>query len=154
MHFASTKAPRGYHEAEYRDGDFLVFGCETRGLPENLLEKVGGPAFIAGLANAVPSASNVTYYANIVREKADLRNLINAASDITAMAFDGEEDVPTILDKAEKRIMDASSRHMSGDFTPINQIVIESIDKINTVYESRGGLTGIPSLPRACSPRI
>lgn len=40
MHFASTKAPRGYHEAEYRDGDFLVFGCETRGLPENLLEKV------------------------------------------------------------------------------------------------------------------
>ena len=40
MHFASTKAPRSYHQAEYRDGDFLVFGCETRGLPENLLEKV------------------------------------------------------------------------------------------------------------------
>ena len=40
MHFASTKAPRGYHEAAYADGDFLVFGCETRGLPENLLEKV------------------------------------------------------------------------------------------------------------------
>ena len=41
-HFASTKAPRGYHEAEYRDGDYLVFGCETRGLPENLLAKVYG----------------------------------------------------------------------------------------------------------------
>ena len=40
MHFASTKAPRGYHQACYQDGDFLVFGCETRGLPENLLEKV------------------------------------------------------------------------------------------------------------------
>ncbi len=40
MHFASTKAPRGYHEATYQDGDFLVFGCETRGLPENLLERV------------------------------------------------------------------------------------------------------------------
>lgn len=39
LHFASTKAPRGYHEAVYQDGDFLVFGCETRGLPENLLEK-------------------------------------------------------------------------------------------------------------------
>ena len=39
-HFATTKAPRGYHEAEYRDGDYLVFGCETRGLPENLLQKV------------------------------------------------------------------------------------------------------------------
>lgn len=33
MHFASTKAPRGYHEATYQDGDFLIFGCETRGLP-------------------------------------------------------------------------------------------------------------------------
>lgn len=40
MHFASTKAPRGYHQAQYQDGDFLVFGCETRGLPENLLERV------------------------------------------------------------------------------------------------------------------
>ena len=40
MHFASTKAPRGYHEATYEDGDFLVFGCETRGLPENLLTRV------------------------------------------------------------------------------------------------------------------
>ena len=40
MHFASTKAPRGYHEAAYRDGDYLVFGCETRGLPEKLLERV------------------------------------------------------------------------------------------------------------------
>lgn len=39
-HYATTKAPRGYHEAEYRDGDFLFFGSETRGLPENLLEKV------------------------------------------------------------------------------------------------------------------
>ena len=39
-HYATTKAPRGYHEAEYRDGDFLFFGRETRGLPENLLKKV------------------------------------------------------------------------------------------------------------------
>jgi tRNA (cytidine/uridine-2'-O-)-methyltransferase len=39
-HYATTKAPRSYHEAEYRDGDYLFFGCETRGLPENLLKKV------------------------------------------------------------------------------------------------------------------
>lgn len=37
MHFLSTKAPRGHYQAEFEDGDFLVFGCETRGLPENLL---------------------------------------------------------------------------------------------------------------------
>ena len=38
-HYATTKAPRSYHEARYEDGDFLIFGCETRGLPEDLLEK-------------------------------------------------------------------------------------------------------------------
>lgn len=40
MHFLSTKAPRCYTQAEYHPDDFLVFGCETRGLPESLLEKV------------------------------------------------------------------------------------------------------------------
>lgn len=40
MHFASTKAPRSYTEATYAADDYLVFGCETRGLPENLLERV------------------------------------------------------------------------------------------------------------------
>ena len=39
-YYATTKAPRGYHEAEYRDGDYLFFGCETRGLPEDLLRRV------------------------------------------------------------------------------------------------------------------
>ena len=38
-HYATTKAPMSYCDAEYRDGDYLFFGCETRGLPENLLEK-------------------------------------------------------------------------------------------------------------------
>ena len=99
---------------------------------DNLLEKAGGPAFIAGLANAVPSASSVPYYAKIVREKADLRNLLNAASDITAMVYDGEDDVPTILDKSEKRIMEAASHQNTSD-------------KINTVFEAHGGLTGIPT---------
>ena len=112
---------------------------------ENLLEKAGGPAFIAGLANAVPSASSVPYYAKIVREKADLRNLLNAASDITAMVYDGEDDVPTILDKSEKRIMEAASHQNTSDFTPIGDIVLSTIDKINTVYEAHGGLTGIPT---------
>ena len=41
-HYATTKAPKSYHEAEYRDGDYLFFGCETRGLPENMLQKVYG----------------------------------------------------------------------------------------------------------------
>ena len=112
---------------------------------DNLLEKTGGPGFIASLANAVPSASNVGYYANIVREKSDLRNLLNAANDISAMVYDGEEDVSTIIDNSEKRIMDVSSRRSLGDFEPIGDIVMDTIERINVVYEAHGGLTGIPT---------
>ena len=112
---------------------------------DNLLEKTGGPGFIASLANAVPSASNVGYYANIVREKSDLRNLLNAANDISAMVYDGEEDVSTIIDKSEKRIMDVSSRRNLGDFEPLRDIVMDTIERINVVYEAHGGLTGIPT---------
>ncbi len=112
---------------------------------DNLLEKAGGPGFIASLANAVPSASNVGYYANIVREKSDLRNLLNAANDISAMVYDGEEDVSTIIDKSEKRIMDVSSRRNLGDFEPLRDIVMDTISRINVVYEAHGGLTGIPT---------
>ena len=74
-----------------------------------------------------------------------MRNLLNAASDITAMVYDGEDDVPTILDKSEKRIMEAASHQNTSDFTPIGDIVLSTIDKINTVYEAHGGLTGIPT---------
>ncbi len=112
---------------------------------DNMLEKAGGPGFIASLANAVPSASNVSYYANIVREKSDLRNLLNAANDISAMVYDGEEDVSTIIDRSEKRIMDVSSRRNTGDFEPLFDIVMDTIDRINVVYEAHGGLTGIPT---------
>ena len=112
---------------------------------ENLLEKVGGPAFIAGLANAVPSASNVTYYANIVREKSELRALINAANDISAMAFEGAEEVPVIMDKAEKAILGASSQHSSGDFTPISEVILTTVSKIDFLYGNKGQITGIPT---------
>ena len=40
FHFASTKAPRAYHEAKFSENDFIVFGCETKGLPESLLSRV------------------------------------------------------------------------------------------------------------------
>ena len=112
---------------------------------DGLLEKTGGPGVIASLANAVPSASNVTYYANIVREKADLRNLLNAANDISAMVYDGEDDVSTIIDKSEKRIMDVSSRRNVGDFESLQDIVVDTIARINVIYEAHGGLTGIPT---------
>lgn len=112
---------------------------------DNMLERVGGAGFIGSLPNTVPSAANATYYANIVREKSELRALINAANDISAMAFEGAEEVPVIMDKAEKAILSASSQHSSGDFTPISEVILTTVSKIDFLYGNKGQITGIPT---------
>ena len=111
---------------------------------ENLMEKVGGVTFITAWANTVPTAANVTYHAKIVREKADLRNLINTATDIAGMAYESSDDVADVIDKSEKMIMEVANRQNVSAFTPMRDIVMETFDKINVLYESKGGLTGIP----------
>ena len=72
----------------------------------DLLDKAGGVAGVTALANAVPTAANVVYHAKIVREKAELRELINAGSEITGWAFEDSDDVDAVMDKAEKRILE------------------------------------------------
>lgn len=109
----------------------------------NQLEKVGGIAFVTALANTVPTAANVVFYAKIVKEKALMRHLINTATAIAAMGYEGAEDADTIMDKAEKMILEIASNRKTGDFTPINQIVIDTFSKIENLYESKGGLTGL-----------
>ncbi|KHM52540.1 DNA helicase [Anaerovibrio lipolyticus] len=111
---------------------------------ENLMEKVGGVTFITALANTVPTAANVTYHAKIVREKSDLRHLINTATDIAGMAYESSDDVADVIDKSEKMIMEVANRQNVSAFTPMRDIVMETFDKINVLYESKGGLTGIP----------
>ena len=109
----------------------------------NQLEKVGGIAFVTALANTVPTAANVVFYAKIVKEKALMRHLINTATAIAAMGYEGADDADSIMDKAEKMILEIASNRKTGDFTPINQIVIDTFSKIENLYESKGGLTGL-----------
>ncbi len=112
---------------------------------ESLMEKVGGVTFITALANTVATAANVIYHAKIVREKSDLRHLINTATDIAGMAYESSDDVAEVIDKSEKMIMEVANRQNVSVFTPMRDIVMETFDKINVLYESKGGLTGIPS---------
>lgn len=107
------------------------------------LEKVGGIAFVTALANTVPTAANVIFYAKIVKEKSLMRRLINTATAIATMGYEDSEDADTIMDKAEKMILEIASNRKTSDFTPIKQIVIDTFSKIEGLYESKGGLTGL-----------
>lgn len=109
------------------------------------LDKVGGLPFLTQLANAVPTAANVTYHAKIVREKAELRNLIDAATEIAGSAYEDSENVDAIMDEAEKKILAVANRQSGGAFESMKNIIMRTFEHINTLYESKGGLTGLPS---------
>ena len=118
----------------------------TEQLKKNdLLEKAGGIAFITALDNAVPTAAHVAYHAKIVKEKAQLRNLINAATEIAGTAYEDTEDIPDIMDRAEKRILDVAARDNHSNFIPIKTIVMDTFQQIENRAKNSGALTGLPS---------
>lgn len=116
----------------------------TEGLNKSgMLDKVGGIPFITQLANTVPSAANVVFHAKIVQEKAALRNLINAADSISNAAYEDADTIENIMDDAEKKILSIASKRNTGGFESMKSIVLRTFEHINSIYDSKGGLTGL-----------
>lgn len=112
---------------------------------DNKLENIGGIAYITSLANVVLTAANVKYHADIVAEKSVLRQLVRVSTEIAAMGYEANEDVGTLLDTAESRILEISNRKKKADFTPINDILMDSVQSIESLLQNKGGLTGLPA---------
>ena len=112
---------------------------------DDLLEKVGGIAFVTSLANTVPTAANIVYHAKIVLEKSRLRQLINAATEIAGTAYEDSEDVEVLMDKAEKSILGIAANQRTSEFTSMEAILLETFFKIEHRAENRGMLIGLPS---------
>ena len=110
---------------------------------KEMLEKVGGISFITALANYVPTAANIVYHAQIVKEKSELRHLIDVATEIASAAYEATDDVKDIMDDAEKKILAVAANQTGGAFEPIRNIVIDTVGRVETLYENQGGLTGI-----------
>jgi replicative DNA helicase len=109
------------------------------------LDEVGGPAYIASLADGVPRSANVEHYARIVKEKATLRSLIHSANRILSEAYQAEDDADLILDGAEKAIFEIAEGRISAGFTPLRDLVQSSFATIEKLQEQRNAITGVPS---------
>ncbi|WP_192937880.1 replicative DNA helicase [Latilactobacillus graminis] len=109
----------------------------------NQLEDIGGIGYLAELAEAVPTAANVVYYAKIVAEKAMLRRLIQTAQNIVAKGYAQDEDVTDILDAAEKEIMDVSEQQNKAGFKSISDVLTSSIEQIDKLYQNEEDITGL-----------
>lgn len=114
----------------------------------NLGELVGGTAYVIELANSTPSAANITAYADIVREKSVLRQLIDAGTEIAGDAFVPEgRSSQELLEVAEQkvfRIAEAGARGRKG-FVPMRAAVKEAFQILHQRYENRGSVTGLPT---------
>jgi replicative DNA helicase len=109
------------------------------------LDEVGGPAYVASLADGVPRATNVEYYARIVKEKATLRNLIYAANKILSNAYEADQESDLILDEAESAIFSVADDRLKAGFVPMRDLVKESFPKIEQLFEQKRLITGVPT---------
>lgn len=109
------------------------------------LEEVGGVSYLTELANAVPTAANVDYYASIVEEKSMLRRLIRTATQIVSDGYASAEDVGELLNDAEQRIMEISNQRSTRGFVAIKDVLMDVFERVEYLHHQRGGITGIPS---------
>jgi replicative DNA helicase len=107
------------------------------------LEEVGGPAYIASLTDGVPRSTNVEYYAQIVKEKATLRNLIFSANRILGSAYEADQEADLILDEAESAIFAVAEDRIKAGFIPMRDLVRENFPRIEKLFEHKTYITGV-----------
>jgi replicative DNA helicase len=146
----------------YREGNRRVFRAMarlfTRGqvvdpvtLREELqkteeLDSVGGYPYLSELLDAVPTAANIEYHARIVRERALLRRLIEASSQIIRDSYEpGERTVEQVLDEAEQHIFQVAQAHDRVGFVWLKKILYPTFEKIEQLQAAKGGITGVPT---------
>ena len=109
----------------------------------NRLDDVGGVAYVTLLANVVPTAANAKFHAQIVEDKSVLRQLVEGGTVIASMGYEGAEDIPDIIDQAEKTILQISNRKGGKDFAVISDVLTDTINHIQAVLESKQPITGV-----------
>jgi replicative DNA helicase len=107
------------------------------------LERVGGKEYLSSLLNSVATAAHVEYYANIVKEKSVIRNLINSSTQIISDCYNSDESADRILDKAEQKIFDISEQREFKGFKQISEKTHETIERIQSFFTERKSVTGL-----------
>lgn len=110
---------------------------------KNYLDKIGGVEYLTEVVNSVPSAANVDYYIEIVRDKALLRRLIEVSTEITTTSYDANEPTSEILDDAEKKILNVIKNRRASEFKSIGQVVTNAQLILEELAKNEGNITGI-----------
>ncbi len=109
------------------------------------LEDIGGILYLTELSQASPSAASISYYAKIVDDKAVLRNLIHTANQIVTKGFEQGEDVQSIVDDAERSILEVTEKRNSSGFKSIADVLNTAIENIDQLAQQGEAITGLPT---------
>lgn len=123
--------------------DFVTVKEELRRVDD--LEEVGGPAYISGLADGVPRATNVEYYAGIIREKALLRSIILAANRALSSAYEAERSPEDILRATDLEFLELQGRKRNSRMRAIKDSASDIFKRLEFRVQNKGKLVGIPT---------
>ncbi|MBU9788529.1 replicative DNA helicase [Lentilactobacillus sp. IMAU92037] len=110
---------------------------------QNNLDDVGGMEYIADLAGSVPTAANITYYAKIVKDKSLLRRLIQTATNIVTNSYSTDDDITTVLDDAERDIMNVAENRNQSGFKAIKDVLNSAFNEIDRLSQAGDTVTGV-----------
>ncbi|SMC26701.1 replicative DNA helicase [Clostridium acidisoli DSM 12555] len=109
------------------------------------LEGSGGITYISELCNSVPSTANLHSYIEIVKNKAVLRRLIKSSNEIIDESYNQQDNVPKVLDSAEKKIFNIAQNKSTSDFEALSTVLERGFSEIERLYNNKGEVTGVPS---------
>ncbi len=107
------------------------------------LDAIGGASFLTAVVNSVPTAANISHYVSIVREKSILRTLISNSTKVISRCYESDGNVAEVVDDAEKLIFEVSDRRTHGSYIPLKEIIKDSIETIDRLYQKKAHVTGI-----------
>jgi replicative DNA helicase len=109
------------------------------------LDSVGGLSYIGVMVEATPTAANISYYSRIVRERALLRKLISASSEIIARSYEGGESIEDFIDDAERIIFEVSQGKEKKSFYALSEIIKDTFEAVERLYGNQTHVTGVPT---------
>ncbi|QUH29485.1 replicative DNA helicase [Vallitalea guaymasensis] len=112
---------------------------------EGVLDQIGGINYLSKLAVAVPTSAHIKNYAQIVKEKAVLRKLIKTSREIIDESYDGKNKLEDVLNGAEEKIFNIMQDRRTEEFSSIKDLVVPTLNKIETIHKNQGKVTGIPT---------
>src|SRR5437764_1051992 len=121
--------------------DLITFTQVLR--DQHLLDSVGGAAFVTNLFTFVPTAANVQYYLDIVRDKYILREIISAATESVRRAYEEQDEVNNLLDEVEQRIFAVGEDRFKGEMLSMKEQVMSTLESIEKLFENKGAITGV-----------